>query len=667
MKEAAMNAGNLARQVLFALAVQAAFMVGTEVWAVPPSSPNPPAAYVIPGRTYNPADTLTTPVGGGTQYYVSTTGSDSNPGTAALPFRTIQHGFDALSNGGDTLFIHGGVYHENVARLNKDAPVGNPIIVGPIGDGEVILDGSIQVTSWTNVSGDVYKSHTGSDVVAVVVDNQALYKELSVAALEAAPTVAGVPADNRFFYDSTAQDVYVRVANGAPGTHDTGVIPYYPFDNTPGNANGLALWECNNWSIYGLTIRFFGGRGLEVYNCQNAHIEGNKVVFNAHTGLTTLVDGPAPAGHDGSYAQVIRNFVYFNFMHNWPRSWVWGGWGTGLGIQSTPYALVQGNISFMNGGEGIIAGGLPGGSTFRNNVSADNWNELFYYCDGPNGLIEGNLAVAHTPNPANWYNSGILPTDPSGAYQKLVELSRPSGIALGDETTDSGIAELKNVIIRNNVVINARHGTEHNVEHSLVSTAGLKNIQFVNNTIIMPSALFSGEDGGSMIGIYIPFDQGNNTGTYFENNIVVGGTANSPAMAMADQTIPAANLFLGLTIDHNLVFVANPAPFDWGSNWGTYYTHDQWLALAGGAGHGAGDVLTDPKLTNAATDSALDKKPLAGSPAIDAGTAIPAFVTTDFLGIARPQGTGWDMGAFEQAGGPPDTMPPARPKGLRFQ
>jgi hypothetical protein len=47
------------------------------------------------------------------------------------------------------------------------------------------------------------------------------------------------------------------------------------------------------------------------------------------------------------------------------------------------------------------------------------------------------------------------------------------------------------------------------------------------------------------------------------------------------------------------------------------------------------------------TDSALDKKPLAGSPAIDSGVPIPSFVTVDFEGVTRPQGAGWDMGAFE--------------------
>jgi len=44
-------------------------------------------------------------------YYVATTGSDSNPGTQAAPFKTLAKGSRALA-AGDTLFIRGGTYNE---------------------------------------------------------------------------------------------------------------------------------------------------------------------------------------------------------------------------------------------------------------------------------------------------------------------------------------------------------------------------------------------------------------------------------------------------------------------------------------------------------------------------------------------------------------------------
>jgi PKD domain/Right handed beta helix region/Protein of unknown function (DUF1565) len=50
-----------------------------------------------------------TPLGGGEKYYVSPTGSDSNPGTEALPFKTIQRAADTVDPG-DTVIVEDGVY-----------------------------------------------------------------------------------------------------------------------------------------------------------------------------------------------------------------------------------------------------------------------------------------------------------------------------------------------------------------------------------------------------------------------------------------------------------------------------------------------------------------------------------------------------------------------------
>ena len=45
-----------------------------------------------------------------TTYYVSTTGSDTSPGTLQAPFRTVQRGVDALQGPGDVVELRGGHY-----------------------------------------------------------------------------------------------------------------------------------------------------------------------------------------------------------------------------------------------------------------------------------------------------------------------------------------------------------------------------------------------------------------------------------------------------------------------------------------------------------------------------------------------------------------------------
>src|ERR1700704_5168175 len=47
-------------------------------------------------------------------YYVSTAGSDSNPGTQTAPWRTIQHAADTVRAGG-TVNVRNGIYEELVS------------------------------------------------------------------------------------------------------------------------------------------------------------------------------------------------------------------------------------------------------------------------------------------------------------------------------------------------------------------------------------------------------------------------------------------------------------------------------------------------------------------------------------------------------------------------
>lgn len=46
-------------------------------------------------------------------FYVATTGNDSNPGTLAAPWRTIQHAAD-IARAGSTVYVRGGIYEELV-------------------------------------------------------------------------------------------------------------------------------------------------------------------------------------------------------------------------------------------------------------------------------------------------------------------------------------------------------------------------------------------------------------------------------------------------------------------------------------------------------------------------------------------------------------------------
>jgi len=73
-------------------------------------------------------------------YYVAKTGSNSNPGTEALPWKTIQKAADTLT-AGDTVYIKAGTYKERVVP-KKSGSAGNTITYTAYPGGTVTIDGT---------------------------------------------------------------------------------------------------------------------------------------------------------------------------------------------------------------------------------------------------------------------------------------------------------------------------------------------------------------------------------------------------------------------------------------------------------------------------------------------------------------------------------------------
>ncbi|MEE8867513.1 MAG: right-handed parallel beta-helix repeat-containing protein [Acidipropionibacterium acidipropionici] len=143
----------------------------------PANTPTPtPTPTVTPTPTITPTPTATpTPTTdpAGTQYpgqrlqagaaapgsqsysvpatakYVATSGSDSNTGTKASPFKTISAATKA-AGAGSTVVVRGGVYHENVLVYPHDA-----LTVEAYPGEAVWLDGSEPVSGWVK-SGSVW-------------------------------------------------------------------------------------------------------------------------------------------------------------------------------------------------------------------------------------------------------------------------------------------------------------------------------------------------------------------------------------------------------------------------------------------------------------------------------------------------------------------------------
>src|SRR5580692_205812 len=96
----------------------------TGVYAASSTMPSVASATVTvvsradPSKSATAVITLVTQPATGTTYYVSTTGSNSNPGTLSRPWRTIQHAANTVS-AGDTVYVRRGVYNEVVSMKSS--------------------------------------------------------------------------------------------------------------------------------------------------------------------------------------------------------------------------------------------------------------------------------------------------------------------------------------------------------------------------------------------------------------------------------------------------------------------------------------------------------------------------------------------------------------------
>ncbi|MGQ4434399.1 RICIN domain-containing protein [Streptomyces sp. SAS_260] len=119
---------------------------------------------------------LTTPVPASaatqTTYYVAPNGDDANAGTISAPFKTLQHARDVVRtvnddmNGDINVFLRGGTYPVS-ATINftsaDSGTNGHQIVYAAFPGEKPVLDGGVQVSGWTQHSGNIWKATLNRD------------------------------------------------------------------------------------------------------------------------------------------------------------------------------------------------------------------------------------------------------------------------------------------------------------------------------------------------------------------------------------------------------------------------------------------------------------------------------------------------------------------------
>ena len=355
----------------------------------------------------------------------------------------------------------------------------------------------------------------------------------------------------------------------------------------------LQAGETPKMVFQGLTINNGGsGVGIEFYQADDGEVR-ECTIQNADAG-----------GIEFYYAS--RGFVY--------RSDIAGG----VSGKRSAGTTIQECRVHDSGAEGITLHDDSSDLKYLNNIVYDNYHVNIYIDSAHDVVVDGNLVF--------W--NGTVQSD-------------FSGILLADEAYDDlDHPVLQNIVITNNIIVNADSGIEF-WDGEFPGSSGLKNVLIANNTIINSATLG------------IVWAPGQHDSSFVRNNIF----AQQQGVGVL---LLNAKSIGGVTLDHNLWFMPGVTePFNWGG--GEVFTHDGWVTASG---QGTGDVLADPAFVGSSWDlDAPSYKLPQTSPAVDTGVSIDGL-TIDFDRGLRPAGNGYDIGAYEYGAVPnPDGGPPEPPDG----
>jgi len=306
--------------------------------------------------------------------YVSTSGLDSNPGTLAEPFRTLNKAVSVLQPG-DTLYIRGGTYVEN---LNNNIPGGtswsNPVTIAAY-PGETVI---VQAAS----------SGVGVVYLAAASRSYIILDGLILDAAKTATNVVKITAGS-----TTGASNHIRIQNSEirNAVHQGILITqpgadYNEFINLKIHDNGSSVLDhgmyfednhnlvddCDVYSNYGYGIQIYKWIGVNGQDASYNTVRNSKFHDNGKSGIGLFVgdgnvaynnitwnNGEAGINVDygASHTEVYNNTIYHNSNN-------------GIEIDSTSTgAVIENNILYQNGWLAIW--NLGSGTVADHNLTTD--------------------------------------------------------------------------------------------------------------------------------------------------------------------------------------------------------------------------------------------------------------------------------------------------------
>ncbi|OGS18075.1 MAG: hypothetical protein A2219_06930 [Elusimicrobia bacterium RIFOXYA2_FULL_50_26] len=475
-----------------------------------------------------------------------------------------------------------------------------------------------------------------------------------------------------FWLTSVMPDGNVNISVNVDGQNSGNL----PFVIRPGNIYFVSpSGDDNNSGIYENTVG-----------------EGNgpwRHIYKAMPSSSVFDPGDIVYVREGVYTDLHRYSSYLRFYDNdcgaagfpvsyaaYPAEKAVMGDGTYDGIREHDYACEYVTISKFFINANVTAVGMASGDVNKSNwrvvgnditTAGSGWTGTLIFGASPvdeeNFKIFGNhihdlagdkyyhaMYIGTVYNFPDLHNKGV-----EIAWNELHDFvdtgtdgnaGGPSGIYI--HPTDTNAGEADEIYIHDNLVYNLPHA-------GLALASSVKNAYLWNNILYncgnntfsaRPSVHFGiHNDVTSNVRFY------NNT--IYDNNV----TGTDSLVLFVDAVGIQNNVEM-----KNNIFYSLTSGFDQSPSGNVNSDHDLWYGSPAPT-YAANYLAQDPLFVNV---SNADFRLRSNSPAVNAGSSsLSGIVTRDFIGISRPQGQNYDIGAFEFTES--DATPPAIPSGLEVK
>jgi len=322
-------------------------------------------------------------------YYVSPSGSDSNPGTSAAPWRTVNKVNNTSLAPGDTVLFQGGQTFSDATLMPSTSGTSSaPIHFGSYGSGRAQLDSSNGQDVWIpgghhDLAFDNLDFTGSSNLFVSAASGSGVYDiSLTNSSLHDTPALA-VNIANTADHDWTISNVTIN------HTGDSAILTWGSNVTVSGSTISDAGWNTSiSWAKHGVYAK---GPSTTISGDDFSNIPNGQAISLRFHGArvydNTIHDTPYAIGffdYDTAAAPQGTNYVYDN------RIWNVSGWGFYYSGQQDPqgrapsvgFVVASNTFSLSGSAEAVNVSEVPGGVpvTLANNVFTGSFGSAYRGC-----------------------------------------------------------------------------------------------------------------------------------------------------------------------------------------------------------------------------------------------------------------------------------------------